>query len=168
VAAIKTILNGWPNPFLFTAMINLSLEKPHIIYSSLMTIFIKYLVDGYQPVQQEEADQLMDRDAIWTMPVQGLVNVLASIINGKETKQNAAIVHEIQAVYPKICAILWRDLDNLVLPSHQDIHRELVLHLMTNLTRIESLKRLCSADSTCEIIPDTFFTFSETCTMRQP
>jgi hypothetical protein len=138
VAAIKAISNGQPNPFRFTAMINLPSEKPCVIYSSLMIIFIKYLVDGYQPVQQEEADQSMDWDTIWTMPAQGL-------INDKETKWNVAIVHEIQAAYPKMHAILWCNFESLVLPGHQaDIHRGLVLHLMTNLTRIKSLKRLCS------------------------
>lgn len=170
VAAIKAISNGRPNPFLFTAMINLPLEKPHVIYFGLTTIFIKYLVDGYQPAQQEETDQSIDQDAIWTKPVQGLINVLASIINGKETKRNSTIVHEIRAAYPEILATLWRDLDCLVLPGHQaDIHRGLVLHLMTNLARIEGLKRLCSTDSGSETIPDAFFfTFSVTCMTKQP
>ena len=73
-------------------------------------------------------------DSLWVTLLQGLINILAVIVIGKESKRSAHVVREIQAAYRDTCAVLWRDLGLLLLPGRQaDTRRAHVLQFFSNL-----------------------------------
>jgi hypothetical protein len=86
MAAIRAISNGKPNVFLFTVLVNLLVAKPHLIYTGLTTIFIKYILHGYQPVYDYGHENNLD--PLWVTPLRGLINILAVVITGKDSKRS--------------------------------------------------------------------------------
>jgi hypothetical protein len=164
IAAIRAISNGKPNVFLFTALANLPLAKPHLIYTGLTTVFIKYILHKYQPVYDYGHED--DLDPLWVTPLRGLINILAVIVTGKESKRSADVVREIQAAYSDICAVLWRDIGLLLLPGRQaDIHRAHVLQFFSNLARTGDQKKYLVSNSCRMTFIDMLI---EQCTTIQP
>jgi hypothetical protein len=153
MAAIRAISNGKPNVFLFTVLVNLLVAKPHLIYTGLTTIFIKYILHGYQPVYDYGHENNLD--PLWVTPLRGLINILAVVITGKDSKRGANVVREIQAAYSDICAILWRDLSLLLLPGGQaDVHRAHVLQFFSNLARTGDQKKYPVPNPCCPTFID--------------
>jgi len=133
VAAVRDISNGHPEPVLFQSVVNMSLTEPRIWCAGAATLYIRYLLHGYNRNYEPHPDPSITPEPLWTVPLMGLLNILAGIDKEKSSRRDSAIVDELWRSYSAVCAIIWRDLSLLLPPGPRaDYRRRIVMLYISN------------------------------------
>jgi len=129
---------------LFQSVINLTLTEPSIWRAGAATLYIRYLLHGYELTGHNERHLHPPNvpSPLWVRPLMGIINVLAGIGNQKSHYQDAAIPDEFRSSYSAISAVIWRDLSSLLPPGPgADYRRQLVMRHTINLLVAANFKR---------------------------
>lgn len=155
-AAIRTLSTSQPPTGLLLAVSNLVLTDPHIRRAGAASIFIRYIIDGYVNPAEPMPDPSIIASLDWETPIVGIINTLVSISKSEsststsqvQSSQDNEIRAELRRAYPKIVAVIWRDLSYLLPPGPSaDIRRRLVSQMMLNFVNMPHMKRLLGSPS---------------------
>ena len=141
VAAVRDISNGHPEPALFQNVGGLSLAEPRIWRAGAATLYIRYLLHGYEG-SYTHPDPSIIPEPLWMVPLTGLIFILGGI-DREKSHRDIAILSEIQGSYSAVCAIIWRDLDSLLPPGPEaDRRRRAVACYIGNILTTSGFKGL--------------------------
>lgn len=140
--AVRAISNGHPDAVLFQAVVNSSFDIPRIWTAGGATLYIRYILEGYQKDAVPHPDPSITFEPTWMEPLMGLLNVLGGIRKAKKPRRDAATLKEIADAYNSIIGIVWRDLSSLLPPGPQgDLRRRTVVYFIRNIILATDLKR---------------------------
>jgi hypothetical protein len=142
VAAVHDISNGHPEPALFQNVVMLSSTEPRIWRAGAATLYIRYLLHGYEGNYKPHPDPSIIPEPLWIVPLMGLVFILGGIEREKSSLRDMAILDELQGSYSAVCAIIWRDLSSLLPPgSEADYRRRVVACYIGNILATSGYNR---------------------------
>jgi hypothetical protein len=141
VAAVRDISNGHPDPVLFQNVVGLSFSEPRIWRAGAATLYIRYLLYGYEGNYKPRPDPSIIPEPLWMVPLMGLVFIVGGI-DREKSRRDIAILNEIQGSYSAVCAIIWRDLSSLLPPGPEaDYRRRVVASYIGNILTISGYNR---------------------------
>lgn len=134
-ASLKALSNGNPDSVLFEAVVDSSRTMPRLWRSGAPALYVRYIVDGYKC--QAELD-----GPTWKQPLVGITNTLVGISNEKSQDRDSAILANLRESYPRIVAVIMRDLGQLVPPGLKaDVLKAIVCQYMLEMISTASHQR---------------------------
>ncbi|KII84261.1 hypothetical protein PLICRDRAFT_358605 [Plicaturopsis crispa FD-325 SS-3] len=94
--AVRTLESAHvPEPMLFQAVVNCSLNVPRIRRSGAPAMFLRFIKEGYRSNAEPHPDPSILPPRQWERPVIGILNILVAIRDDKSQAQDSAIVSEL-------------------------------------------------------------------------
>lgn len=115
---IEDVSNGTPDHQLLNSVAVLPSRRfTKLSHSSLSTTFIRYIIDGYAPINVRPRKSFEQAAPLWSAPLKGLSNILATFPEMTPSKKDWVVIKEIREAYPRITKIIWKDLHLLLPPG---------------------------------------------------
>lgn len=162
---IEDISNGKPDHQLLNSVAVLPSRRFKLSHSGLATTFIRYIVEGYQPTNIRPHKAFEQGPPLWSAPLKGLSNILATFPEMNPSKKDWVVIREIRAAYPQIMQAIWRDLHLLLPPGKAaDTLRFETLIFLNNIMVTGGYKRFVSPFWCVGL---SLILYAARCTMKQ-
>jgi hypothetical protein len=139
ITAIRRLSDGKPSLGELSALSNLAATHLVIARSGGISLFIRYVLEGYELPDPPLAQRLTDNPAEWWYePLKGIMNSMIALEDApKKLPGDARLLQEIKTSYDAICSVLLKDISSLYPPGFNgDMHRTCVLAFMDKMHHI--------------------------------